>query len=84
MSEIPTIKVKRDGPKGYRIINLSSFDPAIHEPFTPVMSAAGSASWPSDTEMRVAIKAATGKSPGPRTSREALIEQFNAIPKGDV
>ena len=28
---IPTVKVKRDGPKGYRIINESDFDPAKHE-----------------------------------------------------
>lgn len=33
MAEIPTIKVKRDGHKGYRIINLSSFDPAVHEAY---------------------------------------------------
>lgn len=33
MTELPTIKVKRDGPKGYRIINLSSFDPAVHVPY---------------------------------------------------
>lgn len=30
---IPTIKVKRDGPKGYRLINASAFDPAKHELF---------------------------------------------------
>lgn len=30
---IPTIKVKRDGPKGYRLINASDFDPAKHELF---------------------------------------------------
>lgn len=28
---IETMKVKRDGPKGYHIINKDSFDPAIHE-----------------------------------------------------
>lgn len=28
---IPTVKVKRDGPKGYHIINQSDFDTAIHE-----------------------------------------------------
>lgn len=41
MAEIPTIKVKRDGPKGFRIINLSSFDPAVHEAYdapAPVMA----------------------------------------------
>lgn len=33
MAAIQTIKVKRDGPKGFRIINLSSFDPAVHEAY---------------------------------------------------
>lgn len=28
---VPTIKVKRDGPKGYRIINASAFDAKVHE-----------------------------------------------------
>jgi hypothetical protein len=28
---LPTIKIKSDRPKGFRIINLSSFDPAKHE-----------------------------------------------------
>jgi hypothetical protein len=28
-----TIKVKRDGPKGYRLINRADFDPAIHVAF---------------------------------------------------
>lgn len=31
MLEIETVKVKRDGKKGYHIINKSNFDPAIHE-----------------------------------------------------
>lgn len=30
---IPTIRVKRDGPKGYHIINASDFDPAKHEAY---------------------------------------------------
>ena len=30
MAASPTIKVKRDGPKGFRIINLSDFNPAVH------------------------------------------------------
>ena len=33
MSTIPTIKIRRDNERGYRIINLSSFDPAKHEEF---------------------------------------------------
>jgi hypothetical protein len=32
VSSLPTVRVKRDGPKGSRIINLSSFNPEIHEP----------------------------------------------------
>lgn len=32
---IPTLKVKRDGPKGYRIINASAFDPKVHELYEP-------------------------------------------------
>jgi hypothetical protein len=31
MSELPTVKVKRDGPRGWRIINASNFDPAVHQ-----------------------------------------------------
>ena len=33
--QVPTVKVKRDGPKGYRLINKSDFDPARHELFAP-------------------------------------------------
>jgi hypothetical protein len=33
MTAIPTIKVKRDGPKGYRLINLSDFNPKVHVAF---------------------------------------------------
>lgn len=40
--------------------------------------------FPPSADMRAAIKAETGKAPGPRTSRESLIEQFNALPKGDA
>lgn len=35
--------------------------------------------YPSDAEMREAIKAATGKTPGPRTGRDKLIEQYEAL-----
>lgn len=31
MPDLPTIKVKRDGPRGWRIINKSAFDPKVHE-----------------------------------------------------
>lgn len=30
---IPTVKIKSDRPKGYRIINESDFDPKVHERF---------------------------------------------------
>lgn len=33
MSTVPTIKIRRDNERGYRIINLSSFNPAVHEAF---------------------------------------------------
>lgn len=32
-----------------------------------------------DSELREAIKEATGKAPGPRTGREKLIEQFKVL-----
>lgn len=80
MSEIQTIKVKRDGPKGYRIINLASFDLNRHTVYSdaPVLAADAPAIL-SDAEMRAAIKAATGKAPGPRTSHDELVRQFNEI-----
>jgi hypothetical protein len=28
---IPTVRVRRDGGKGYRIINRGEFDPSVHE-----------------------------------------------------
>lgn len=37
--DIPTITVRRDGPKGYKIINLSDFDPKRHEVYEPAVSA---------------------------------------------
>ncbi|HWH72856.1 MAG TPA: hypothetical protein VNV16_01145 [Methylibium sp.] len=33
MSAIQTVKVKRDGPKGYHLINAADFDPKKHELF---------------------------------------------------
>lgn len=32
---LPTIRVRRDGPRGYRLINLADFDPARHELLDP-------------------------------------------------
>lgn len=28
---LPTVKVKRDGPRGWRIMNREDFDPKVHE-----------------------------------------------------
>jgi hypothetical protein len=36
MASLPTIKILADTAKGYRIINLSSFDPAKHVPVDDV------------------------------------------------
>jgi len=36
----------------------------------------------SDAQLRDSIKAATGKAPGPRTTRENLIAQFNELNAG--
>lgn len=33
MSQLETVKVKRDGPKGYRLINKSDFNPKAHDLF---------------------------------------------------
>ena len=30
-----TVMVKRDGPRGYRLINESDFDPMVHELYAP-------------------------------------------------
>lgn len=32
---LPTMKVKRDGPRGFRLINVARFDPTIHEVYDP-------------------------------------------------
>lgn len=37
----------------------------------------------SDEQLRDAIKTATGKAPGPRTSREKLVERFNELNGGE-
>lgn len=38
---MPLMKVKRDGPKGFRFINADAFDPAIHEAFDAPVAPAG-------------------------------------------
>lgn len=35
MPRLATIKVKADHKRGYKIINASTFDPDVHEPFEP-------------------------------------------------
>lgn len=35
MDELETVKVKRDGPRGYKIINKDDFDPERHELLDP-------------------------------------------------
>lgn len=35
MPTLETLKVKRDGPRGWHIINASAFDPKVHELFEP-------------------------------------------------
>lgn len=37
---IETVKVKRDGPKGYHIINKSDFRPGVHEVYDAEKAAA--------------------------------------------
>lgn len=89
MSQIPTLKIKADHPRGWAIINEADFDPKRHEmwgepsPFTPADDNApigyDSGEQFSDSDLRDAIKMASGKAPGPRTSREKLIEMFNGL-----
>lgn len=93
MSQIPTLKIKADHPRGWAIINEAAFDPKKHvmygaapdkaAPFTPADDNAplgyDSGEQFSDSDLRDAIKMASGKTPGPRTSREKLIEMFNGL-----
>lgn len=87
--ELPTIMVRRDGGRGYHIINLSDFDPAKHEVFQP--EHVPPTVWPddvpgaqpplgdgifddmSDDDLRAYIEQRTGKAPGNRAKRETLI-----------
>lgn len=81
-----TVKVKRDGPRGWRNIAAASFDPEIHEPFDKpdekhsgtVTEMAGTDQI-TDDQMRAAIETATGKKPHWKSSRETLLEQFHTI-----
>ena len=81
-----TVKVKRDGPRGWRNIAATSFDPDVHELFdAPAENPSGNvtemngADQITDDQMRDAIETATGKKPHWKTRRENLIEQFHSI-----
>lgn len=80
---VPTVKVKRDGPKGYRIINKSDFDPAKHELFDSKAekTSTGAADKPLDDMTAAELKdMATEKGldfPG-NVSKAKLIEMLSA------
>lgn len=38
---VETVKVKREGPRGYHVINKSDFDPKVHEVYAEKGSASG-------------------------------------------
>lgn len=53
---LPTIKVKRDGPRGFHIINKSDFDPQKHELFEDDPGAEG-AKKATVAELKAALEA---------------------------
>ena len=82
---LPTIRIRSDRPKGYRIINLSSFDPAKHEAWTDAKEAetvkaetveTEVTGEPTDDELRDAIETLTGTRPHHRTGRAKLIDML--------
>ena len=90
MSErLETIKVKRADGRGSHLINLSDFDPAVHEAVEGSGKAPASPQDPgeapatvdnmSDEQLRDAIKQATGKAPHYKLGREKLIARFNEL-----
>lgn len=94
MSEIPTICVRREGGRGYHIINLSAFDPAVHEVFqpehtpptewaaeAPVITPAGDGIFDdmSDEDLKDYVEHRTGKRPGARSKRETLIAKAREV-----
>lgn len=94
-SILPTITVRREGGRGYHIINLSDFDPAVHEVFQPEHTPA--TAWAeeaaplatptgdgifddmSDEDLRDFIEQRTGKRPGGRSKRETLIAKAREV-----
>ena len=84
-----TIKVKRDGPRGWHNIAAASFDPEKHERYDADAAPAVKSDDTivelkaddqiTDEQLREAIESATGKKPHWKTRRENLIEQFHAI-----
>lgn len=91
MSDIcETILIKSNSKAGQVEINLSDFDPDIHEPVggsgqaprmqgTPEELGTDSGEQFSDEQLRDAIKAATGKAPHHKAGREKLVAQYNEL-----
>ena len=89
---LPTIRIRSDRPKGYRIINLSDFDPTKHEAWTDGQEAkavkaeaveAQVSGEPSDDELRDAIETLIGTRPHHRTGRAKLVDMLREV-RGDV
>lgn len=86
-----TVKVKRDGPRGWHNIAAASYDPAKHELFDDkpnvdapaqggtVEDFGAHGSEITDDQLRAAIEKSTGKKPHWKSSRQTLLEQFHAI-----
>ena len=47
--QVETVKVNRDGPKGYHIINKSDFRPGVHEVYDAEKAAAEKAAAEAET-----------------------------------
>jgi hypothetical protein len=80
MSILPTMRVKRDGPKGYRIINTADFDPAVHEPLNQPWNhpaPSHSVDGMTDDELRAHVETVTGTKPHHRAGRAKLLEMLD-------
>lgn len=68
----------KNAPKGRRIVKKGKAVPKeVNAPVDDWGTDSGDQF--SDAQLRDAIKETTGKAPGPRTSRENLIKQFNEL-----
>ncbi len=59
--QLETIKVKRDGARGFHIINKSAFDPKVHQLHEEAPPAANTVAGPADltaTELKAELDAA--------------------------